>query len=206
MKLNKITGKTQWSIDQENSEIGFNVKHLMITYIKGEFKTFNASIFTSGRGFGTTEINLWISTYSITTNNVKRDRHLKSSDFFDIKNNRQITFKSRTIGRSVVKGDYNMWGELTMMGVSRIIKLNIHLRGIITDRSGHKRAAFTVTGIINRSDWGLTWNSITESGSMVISDEVEILCEIEVTNKIHSEPETQSEFGDDNRKTLWQLL
>jgi len=187
MESNEETTKTRWLIDQENSEISFNVRHLMITHVKGEFKTFNARIITTGNNFGTAEINFWADTSSITTNNVKRDWHLKSSDFFDIKNHRQIRFTSSHIGRSAFNGDHDLWGDLTMMGVTRSIKLSVHFGGILNDHWGYERAAFTVTGKINRSDWGLTWNTLSESGGLVISDEVAILCEVELTNKVHIE-------------------
>ena len=187
MEPNEENTKTRWLIDQENSEIGFNVRHLMIAHVKGEFKTFNARITTTANNFGTAEIDFWADTSSITTNNVKRDWHLKSSDFFDIKNHRQIRFTSSHIGRSAFNGDHDLWGDLTMMGVTRSIKLSVHFGGILNDHWGYERAAFTVTGKINRSDWGLTWNTLSESGGLVISDEVAILCEVELTNKVHIE-------------------
>jgi len=199
MKATEIASKTKWSIDQENSLISFNVRHLMISFVKGEFKTFDACISTTGKNFSTAKINFWVDTSSITTNHVKRDRHLKSEDLLDIKNNRYITFTSCAIGRSDANCDHDLCGELTMMGITRNITLNVHAGGILNDHWGHERAAFTVSGKINRSDWGLTWNAATESGSLVIADEVEILCEVELTNtnKARSgmQQETMKEYG-----------
>jgi len=199
MKANEIATKTKWSIDQENSVISFNVRHLMISFVKGEFKTFDASISTSGKNFSTAQINFWVDTSSITTNHVKRDWHLKSEDFLDIKNHRYITFTSNKIGRSAVNCDHELCGELTMMGITRNVTLNVRAGGILNDHWGHERAAFTVSGKINRSDWGLTWNTANESGGFVVGDEVEILCEVELTNMNRAESgmqrETKKEYG-----------
>ena len=197
MKSNEATTKTIWSVDQENSLISFNVKHLMISFVKGEFKTFDACISTTGKNFKTAQINFWIDTSSITTNHVKRDRHLKSGDFLDAKNHRYIIFTSGTIGRSAVNCDHELCGELTMMGVTRNIKLNVHIGGVLNDHWGHERAAFTISGKINRSEWGLLWNAASESGGLVIGDEVEILCEVELTNKKQKVSETQLEPSHD---------
>jgi len=197
MKSNEALAKTNWSIDQENSEISFSVKHLMISFIKGEFKTFDAFISTTGKNFRTANINFWIDTSSITTNHVKRDRHLKSNDFLDVKNHRYITFNASAIGASAKNGDHDLYGELTMMGISRNIKLNVHFGGVLNDHWGHERTAFTVSGKINRSDWGLVWNATSESGCTVIGDEVEILCEIELTNKKQEVSETQLKHSHD---------
>ena len=171
----------------------------MISFVKGEFKTFDASISTSGKNFSTAQINFWVDTSSITTNHVKRDWHLKSEDFLDVKNHRYITFTSNTIKRSAVNRDHELCGELTMMGITRNVTLNVRAGGILNDHWGHERAAFTVSGKINRSDWGLTWNTANESGGFVVGDEVEILCEVELTNMNRAESgmqrETKKEYG-----------
>ncbi|NEW82166.1 MAG: YceI family protein [Mariniphaga sp.] len=194
MRSNDVTAKTNWLIDQENSEIGFSIRHLVISSVKGEFKTFDARITTTGRNFSTARIEFWIDTASITTNHVKRDRHLKSKDFFDVKNHRHITFASTSIGVSDSNGDHDMWGDLSMMGVTQKIKLKVHFGGVLYDHSGYERAAFSVSGIINRCDWGLTWNASSETEGLVIGDEVAILCEVELTNKVHAGSEMQSEM------------
>lgn len=206
MKSNDITPKTNWLIDQENSEIGFSVRHLLIAHVKGEFKTFDARITTSGRNFRTARIDFWVDTASITTNHVKRDRHLKSSDFFDVKNHRRITFTSTSIGISACNGDHDMWGELSMMGVTKKVKLNVHFGGVLNDHWGYERAAFTVSGIINRCDWGLIWNASSETEGLVIGNDVEILCEVELTNKIRTGSEMQSEMADANLLSEYLLI
>ena len=181
MKTNHATKNTKWSIDQAHSEIDFKVRHLMIAHVKGSFKTFDASVYTNAKDFTTAEIDLWIDTTSINTGDAKRDEHLKSLDFFDAQNHKQITFTSSTIGKSDQDGNHELWGELSMRGITKNIKLDVQFGGIINDPWGNERAGFTVSCIINRSDWGLTWNTTTETGGLMVSDEISISCEVELT-------------------------
>jgi len=182
MKTDLVTAQTKWSIDQSHSEIAFKVRHLMIAHVKGTFKTFDASIYTIDKDFATAEIDLWIDAASIITNDEKRDAHLKSVDFFDVENNKQITFTSSTMGKPDAEGNSELWGELTMIGITKNVKLNIQFGGIIKDPWGNEKAGFTVTGKINRSEWGLVWNATLETGGMMVSDEVSISCEVELMN------------------------
>jgi len=181
MKTNHIQTKTKWALDQSHSEISFKVRHLMIAHVKGTFKTFDASIYTYGDDFKTAEIDLWIDASSIQTNEEKRDEHLKSHDFFDVLNHKQITFTSSTIGPENADGNHELWGKLTMVGITQNVKLDVKFGGILNDPWGNKRAGFTISTIIKRSDWGLTWNTTTEAGGLMVSDEVTISCEVEVT-------------------------
>jgi polyisoprenoid-binding protein YceI len=125
---------------------------------------------------------LWIDASSIDTGDAKRDEHLKSEDFFDVLNHKQITFISSSIENPDSEGNHVMWGELTMKGVTRNVKLNLQLGGITNDPMGNEKAGFTVTGNLNRIDWGLTWNTPLESGGFMVSEEVIITCDVELTN------------------------
>lgn len=180
--MEKITNQTKWSIDQSHSEIEFKVRHLMISHVKGTFKTFDASIYTTGNDFTTAVIDLWIDASSINTNDAKRDEHLRSTDFFDVQNHKQITFTSSTIEKSHPDGSHEIWGELTMHGITKNVKLDVQFGGIVNDPWGKERAGFTVTGKINRSDWGLVWNAPVEAGGLMVSDEIAISCELELVN------------------------
>ena len=155
----------------------------MITHVKGTFKTFDASIYTNSNDFTTAEIDLWIDPASIITGDAKRDEHLKSKDFFDVGNHKQITFTSRTIGKPDPDGNQELWGELTMLGITKNIKLNVQFGGFIKDPWGNEKAGFSVTSVIKRSDWGLVWNANIEAGGLMVSDEVDISCEVELINK-----------------------
>ena len=177
-----MTNEIKWSVDQAHSEIGFKVRHLMIAHVKGIFKTFDASIYTTGKEFKTAVIDLWIDATSITTGDEKRDEHLKGPDFFDTQNHKQITFTSSTIGAVDSTGNHELWGELTMCGITKNAKLNVQFGGIVKDPWGNEKTGFTVSGKIKRSDWGLVWNTAIETGGLVVGDEIIISCELELIN------------------------
>jgi polyisoprenoid-binding protein YceI len=182
METKESTTRTKWSIDQAHSEISFKVRHLMIAHVKGGLKTFDASIYTEGKDFTTADIDLWIDASSITTGDEKRDEHLRSSDFFEVEKHKQITFTSSTMGKPDKDGNCELWGDLTMRGISKNIKLNVQFGGIIHDPWGNEKAGFNVTGKINRNDWGLVWNTAAEAGGVLVGEEVTINCEMELTN------------------------
>jgi polyisoprenoid-binding protein YceI len=177
-----MTQQTKWSIDQAHTEIAFKVRHLMISHVKGSFKTFDGNIYTNGKDFRTAEIDIWIDPASISTGDSKRDAHLIGEDFFDVKTFKQIVFVSITIGESNKEGVHELWGELTMKGITKNVKLEVGFGGIVNDPWGNERAGFTVSGKINRNDWGLNWNTAIEAGGVMVSEEVTISCDIELTN------------------------
>ena len=173
---NGITVKTKWVADPAHSELLFKVKHLMISNVKGEFKSFNAEI--DGEDFRTASVKVNIDTSSIFTNNDDRDNHLKSADFFDVENHKEITFHS-TAFKAINDENYTLAGLLTIRGVSKEITLNVEYGGINKDPWGNEKAGFSISGKINRKDWGLNWNSALETGGVLVSDEVQISAEIQ---------------------------
>jgi len=179
-----MTKQIKWSIDQAHSEITFKVRHLMLAHIKGVFNTFDASIYTTGKNFTNVEIDVWIDPSSVSTGDDGRDEHLRSADFFDVENYKQMRFTASTIEESDVPGPgmYEVWGELTMTGISKKINLMLHFGGIVNDPSGKERARFSVKGTIHRKDWGLEWNRVLEAGGLLVSDEVVISCTVELVN------------------------
>ena len=128
-----MTHETKWSVDQAHSEIEFKVRHLMIAGVKGSFKIFDASIYTTGKDFSTAEVDLWIDAASITTGSDKRDEHLRSDEFLDIQHYPQITFISNTITKSGNDGNHELWGDLTIKGISKNIQLKLEFGGIQND-------------------------------------------------------------------------
>ena len=174
--------ENKWSLDRVHSDIGFKVRHLMISQVRGSFKTFDASIYTTGTDFTTAEVDLWIDTASITTGNTDRDEHLKGVDFFDVKRHKQITFTSSTIQKADADGNHELWGELTMKGITKNVKLNVQFGGMVFDPYGNEKAGFTVTGKIDRTDWELSWNTVVEKTGVMVSNEISIVCELELTN------------------------
>jgi polyisoprenoid-binding protein YceI len=183
METESVNTQTRWSVDLAHCEIAFKVRHLMIAYVKGTFKTFDASIYTNSDDFTTAEVDLWIDPASIFTGDAKRDEHLKSPEFFDVGRHKQITFTSSTMGKADAEGKQELWGELTMLGITKNVKLDVQFGGIAKDPWGNEKAGFTLTGKIKRSEWGLVWNATIETGGVMVSDEVTISCEVELINK-----------------------
>jgi len=182
METTAINTQTKWTIDLAHSEITFKIRHLMIAHVRGAFKTFDANIYTSDKDFTTAEIDLWIDAASISTGDDKRDEHLRGADFFDVEHHKQITFTSSTMQQPDASGNQELWGELTMKGITKNVKLNVEFGGIIKDPWGNEKAGFTVTGKIKRSDWELTWNSTIEAGGLMVGDDITISCEVELIN------------------------
>ncbi len=175
--------KTKWGIDPVHSEIGFKVKHLMITNVRGTFREFDASIYTTGEDFMTSEINFWLNPASITTGDEKRDAHLKSADFFDVENFKAINFMGDSYENVDNDGSYTLYGDLTIKGIKKQIKLDIEFAGVMKDPWGNHKAAISVNGKINRQDWGLTWNTTLESGGVLVSDDIYISCEVQLVKQ-----------------------
>jgi polyisoprenoid-binding protein YceI len=172
--------KTKWVLDAAHSEVGFKVKHLMLTNVKGEFKTFEASIYTTGTDFMSAEIDFWLDPASVDTRSADRDAHLKSADFFDVENHKQINFVANTYESVDNDGSYELYGDLTIKGITHRIKFDVEFGGIVTDPWGNQKAGFTINGKINRKDWGLVWNANLEAGGVLVSDEVRISCDVQL--------------------------
>lgn len=179
-----MSEQIKWSIDQAHSEIAFRVRHLMISHIRGTFKTFDASIYNTGQDFTNAEIDVWIEAASVSTGDAGRDEHLRGADFFDVENHQQIGFKASTMAKSDTPGPgmYEVWGDLTMVGISKRIQLMLHFGGIARDPSGKERAGFSIKGTIHRKEWGLEWNTVLEAGGVLLGDDVEISCDVELIN------------------------
>jgi polyisoprenoid-binding protein YceI len=172
--------KTKWVIDPAHTEISFKVKHLMIVNVKGIFTEYNASIYTTGNDFKTAEIDFWMNPASVSTGDEKRDAHLKSADFFDVEKHKEITFTGNTIENVDNDGSFELWGNLTIKGISKKIKLDVEFGGVIKDPWGAEKAGFTINGKINRKDWELNWNTALEAGGVLVGDTVNISCEVEL--------------------------
>ncbi|MDD4425430.1 MAG: YceI family protein, partial [Mariniphaga sp.] len=159
---------TKWVLDPTHSELLFKVKHLMITNVKGEFRSFSAVI--DGEDFTKAPIKVNINSSSVFTNNDDRDNHLKSGDFFDVENHQELTFESTSIEK-VDDEEYKLKGMLTIKGVSKEVTLDVEFGGTNKDPWGNEKAGFSLSGKINRKDWELNWNAVLESGGVLVSDE-----------------------------------
>ncbi|SOD20155.1 YceI family protein [Pedobacter xixiisoli] len=168
---------TKWALDPTHSELQFKVKHLMITTVTGSIKSFQAELVSEGDDFTNANISFSGDISSIDTGNGDRDGHLKSADFFDAEQYPAITFKSTSVEKD--GSDYIVNGDLTIKDVTKAVKLNAEFGGIATDPWGNNKAGFTLSGKINRTEFGLTWNAALETGGVMVSEDVKILGELQ---------------------------
>ncbi len=173
---------TQWKIDSTHSEIQFKVKHLMITTVTGHFQKFDLNLETETDDFTTAKkIAFTADINSISTNNEQRDAHLKSADFFNAEEYPQLHFAGV---KYEGKGEEaKLTGDLTIRGVTKPVALNVEFGGIVVDPYGQTKAGFTVSGKISRKEFGLTWNAVTEAGSVVVSDDIKIHAEVQLVKQ-----------------------
>lgn len=170
---------TTWKVDSTHSEFQFKVRHLMISNVTGHFRKFDVEAETEADDFSqaknivaTAEID------SIDTNNEQRDSHLKSADFFAQEDSKHLKFEGKKLQKDGDK--YILHGNLTIRNITRPVTLAVEYAGIVQDTYGQTKAGFTVTGKILRKEYGLTWDAVTEAGHIVASDEVKIMCEVQL--------------------------
>ena len=172
------TSKTTWELDPTHSELTFKVKHLMISNVKGEFRNFNATVESNGEDFSNAQVSATIDAGSIDTNHADRDKHLKSADFFDAEQHNQITFESTELTK-LDEDNYQLKGMLGMKGGKKEVVLDVDFGGFMKDPYGNEKAGFSISGKINRKDWGLNWNAALETGGVMVSDEVRLNAEVQ---------------------------
>jgi len=173
---------TKWVLDPTHSELGFKIKHLMISNVSGSLTSFEAAIETQGEDFTTAQISLSADMASISTNNDQRDAHLRNSDFFEVEKYPELKFTSTKLEK-IDSDTFALFGDLTLKGVTRPVKLNVEFNGVAKDPWGGERAGFVVSGKINRSDFGINFNAALETGGVVLSEEVRIFSEIQVVKQ-----------------------
>ena len=174
--------RTKWTLDPTHSELGFKIKHLMISNVSGYFKNFSAEVTTEEEDFSTAQINLTAQMASVSTNNEQRDEHLRRSDFFEVDRFPELRFTSAKI--EVIDNEtFSVHGHLTLKGVTKPVKLTVEYSGVAKDPWGGERAGFVVTGKINRSDWGVNFNGVMETGGVVLSEEVKIKSELQLVKQ-----------------------
>ncbi len=172
---------TNWVLDPSHSELQFKVKHLMISTVTGSFNTFDVKVSTEGDDFSQANISFEGDISSVDTGNQDRDKHLISADFFDAEKYPKLSFQSTEVEKD--GSDYLIKGNLTIRDVTKSVKLNAEFGGIATDPWGNVKAGFTLSGKINRTDYGLTYNSVLETGGVMVGEEVKILGEIQLAKQ-----------------------
>jgi len=170
--------KTTWGIDTTHTEVQFKVKHLVIATVTGFFKKFSGSVVSETEDFDGATVNFSLDVNSIDTNQADRDAHLKSADFFAADQYPTLDFTGTL--KKVSGNDFKLNGDLTIRGITKAAVLDVEFGGIMVDPWGNTKAGFEITGKVNRKEFGLNWNAITEAGGMVVSEDVKILINAEV--------------------------
>lgn len=173
------SAQTTWNIDPAHTSIRFAVDHMVISEVEGIFSKYEGSIVASKDDFSDAKINFVVDVNSVNTNNEKRDGHLKSADFFETEKYPKMTFVSTSVEKTGT-GKYNLKGNLSLHGVTKEITLAMTYGGTTKDPWGNTKAGLKVTGVINRTDFGLKYNSVLEAGSLMIGEEVTITAKVEL--------------------------
>jgi|YNPMSStandDraft_1061717.scaffolds.fasta_scaffold15039_4 polyisoprenoid-binding protein YceI len=168
-----------WVIDKAHSKIGFAVTHLLITEVEGYFKDFDLTVLTNKADFVDAKIEFTAKTASIFTDNEKRDEHLRSDDFFNSEKFPEMKFVSKSF-KKVGNNKYKLTGDLTIRDVTKSITLDVVYNGTIKDPWGNTKAGFNVTGKLNRFDYGLKWNALTELGGAVVDKIVKLRINVQL--------------------------
>ncbi|MCX6284973.1 MAG: YceI family protein [Bacteroidetes bacterium] len=174
------TIKTKWAIDPYHTEILFKIKHLVISTVTGKFEKFDGFVLTDGNDWSDAEVEFSADTDSINTGVGDRDGHLKSADFFDAVNHPKLSYKSTSF-KKTGDDEFVMNGEMTIRGTTRPLEMKVSFGGIMVDPYGNTKAGFELSGKLNRKEFGLHWNAITEAGGMVVADEVKLALNVELS-------------------------
>jgi len=169
---------TKWNIDNMHSEIGFKVRHMMISNVRGSFPNFSATVETEDEEFTSPSFSFSAKVDSIQTGVSDRDGHLISADFFDAANYPTLDFTSNSVEK-IAEDKFAIHGNMTIKGKTLPVVLNAEYAGIVQDPYGQTKTGLTVEGKIKRSEFGLTWNAVTEAGKVVVGDEIHLTAELQ---------------------------
>ena len=168
-----LFAQTKWNVDVAHSNVKFTVVHLVISEVEGAFNTFNGSMTSTKPDFAESTIEFTVDVNSINTNNEMRDTHLKSDDFFNAEKYPKMKFKSTSF-KKVSGNKYLLIGNLTLRDVTKSVKFNVTYGGTAKDGYGNTKAGFKASTVINRFDYGLKWNALTEAGGATVGKNVTI--------------------------------
>jgi polyisoprenoid-binding protein YceI len=169
-----VAGK--WTIDTVHSHVGFVVRHMMVSKVRGNFKIFDGEFVTAENPLESS-VTAKIDLRSIDTDNEQRDNHIRSADFFEVETHPEMTYRSTGIRQDGVS--FILDGDLTLRGVTRPVSLTLEIEGFGPDPFGGTRAGFSATGEINRSDFGVSYNGPIPGGGTIISEKVQLVLDIE---------------------------
>lgn len=170
----------KWIVDASHTNIGFTVKHMMVSKVRGSFTGIEGTIDGDPEELTSANIEFKVDMATINTHNEDRDNHLRSADFFDVEAHPQMTFVSTDI-QKVDDSEYNVTGDLTIKGVTKKATFEAEYEGRATNPWGQEVVGYTVEGKISRKEFDLTWNQALETGGVLVGDDIKIAIEIEAT-------------------------
>src|SRR5512133_2919084 len=180
LALPAFASATTWTIDPDHSNVGFKVRHLMVSNVKGSFDKHTGRVEINDKDITKSKVEVTIDTASINTNVQKRDEHLRSADFFDVAKYPTMTFVSKKVAKAG-KNKLKVTGDLTLHGITRQVVLDVEgPTAVSKDPYGNFRRGAVANTKINRKDFGLVWNATLETGGVVVGDEVAITLEVEM--------------------------
>ena len=173
----------QYNIDPDHSTVGFKIKHLAISTVSGVFTVFNGKVKFDPSAISSSSVEAVIQAGSINTQQAKRDEHLRSADFFDAVKFPEMRFVSRSV-KEISTNSFDVTGDLTMHGITKPVTLAVTYQGDVKDPWGNQRAAFSATTQLRRKDYGIAYNAATETGTLLVGDEVSINLDIECVRPV----------------------
>ena len=176
--IGRTEAQTKWALDNAHTGVKFTVSHLVISEVEGSFKTFTGSMTAAKPDFTDAQIDFSVDIASVSTDNDQRDAHLKSDDFFNAEKFPKMTFKS-IVMKKVSDKKYELFGNLTIRDITKKVKFIVSYGGTMKDPWGNTKIGFKATTTINRLDYGLKWNTLTETGGAVVGSEVTIIINAE---------------------------
>jgi len=171
-----------YAIDPSHSRLGFVARHAMVTKVRGSFNEFDGTATIDGDNPSNSSVHVTIQVASIDTRNQQRDDHIRTNDFLDVEKYPQITFSSTSIAH-VGGNDFEVTGDLTIKDVTKPIAIEFEENGSARDPFGNLRIGFEGKSVLNRKDWGLTWNAALETGGFLVSDKIKLEFDISAIAK-----------------------
>ncbi len=177
-----VVNAQEWNLDTYHSSVNFSITHMVVSEVSGSFKKFSSNVESVKADFLDAKISFTIDANSVNTDNEDRDKHLKGGDFFETEKYPEIKFVSSSI--KMINGKtYELKGNLTMHGVTKPVVFQLIFNGVVKDPYGLQRAGFKAKTTIKRTDYGLIWNKTLEAGGVILSDDVDVVVNIELTKK-----------------------
>jgi polyisoprenoid-binding protein YceI len=174
--------QTSWNTDNSHSNVKFTVTHLVVSEVEGSFRVFSGTVKAAKPDFTDAAINFSVDVNSVNTDNEMRDKHLKSDDFFNAEKFPAMTFKGTSF-KKVSNNKYVLQGDLTIRDVTKKVTFDVTYGGTTKDPWGNTKAGFKAKGKINRFDYNLKWNTLTEAGGAVVSKDVDIVVNLELNQE-----------------------